>query len=84
MSVDELRSLVLELIENEPGARAEIENENEDEDDDALDEFDTQLTTCRPSKPRTSTLDELIAWLRTAPTPTPQVQALSPKTRRRV
>jgi hypothetical protein len=69
MSFEELRSLVTELVEPEL-------------DDDAVDEFDTQLTTFRPTKARTSTLDELIAWLRTAPPL--QSPAASPRTRRRM
>lgn len=77
MSFEELRALVLELIENEPRLRAETE-------DDAVNEFDTQLTTFRPATSRTSTLDELIVWLRTAPAPAPQAQPVMPKTRRRV
>ncbi|MGH2899942.1 MAG: hypothetical protein ACRDMZ_14805 [Solirubrobacteraceae bacterium] len=77
MSFEELRSLVLELIENEPRPRAETE-------DDAVNEFETQLTTFRPAQQRTSTLDDLIAWLRTAPAPAPQGQPAMPKTRRRV
>ena len=79
MSFEELRSLVTELIESEPRLRADTE-------DDAVNEFETQLTTFRPSKPRTSTLDDLIAWLRTAPAPAPraQVQTSTPKSRRRV
>jgi hypothetical protein len=79
MSFEELRALVLELIESEPRLRAEAE-------DDAVNEFDTQLTTFKPSTPRTSTLDELIAWLRTAPAPQShaQAQAPTPKPRRRV
>jgi len=69
MSSEELRSLVVELAEPEP-------------DDDPVAEFDTQLTTFRPTKGRTSTLDDLIAWLRTAP---PLAADTSrPKTRRRV
>jgi hypothetical protein len=77
MSFEELRSLIVELIESEPRLRADTE-------DDAVDEFDSQLTTFRPSKPRTSTLDELIAWLRNAPAPAPQAQSVTPKSRRRV
>jgi hypothetical protein len=77
MSHEEIRSLVLELIENEPRLRADTE-------DDALNEFDSQLTTFRPPAPRTSTLDDLIAWLRTAPSPAPQALPMTPKTRRRV
>jgi len=77
MTFEELRSLVLEVIESEPRLRAETE-------DDAVNEFDSQLTTFRPTKPRTSTLDDLIAWLRTAPAPAPQAQPVTPKTRRRV
>jgi hypothetical protein len=77
MSFEELRSLVTELIESEPRLRADTE-------DDAVNEFETQLTTFRPTKPRTSTLDDLIAWLRTAPAPAPQPQPVTPKTRRRV
>lgn len=69
MSFEELRSLVTELVEPEL-------------DDDAVNEFDTQLTTFRPTKARTSTLDDLIAWLRTAPPP--QRPAAAPKTRRRM
>jgi hypothetical protein len=69
MSFEELRSLVTALVEPEL-------------DDDAVDEFDTQLTTFRPTKARTSTLDELIAWLRTAPPL--QSPAASPRTRRRM
>jgi hypothetical protein len=71
MSFEELRSLVVELIAAEA---PELE-------DDPVNEFETQLTTCRPSKPRTSTLDDLIAWLRTAPPPGLEAR---PKTRRRV
>lgn len=71
MSFEELRALVVELIEVDP---PELE-------DDPVNEFETQLTTCRPSKPRTSTLDDLIAWLRTAP---PAAVEARPKTRRRV
>jgi hypothetical protein len=77
MTYEELRSLVLELIENEPRLRAETE-------DDAVDEFETQVTTFRPTESRTSTLDDLIAWLRTAPAPAPQAQPVTLKTRRRV
>ena len=77
MSFEELRALVIELVESEPRLRADTE-------DDALNEFDTQLTTFRPTKPRTSTLDDLIAWLRTAPAPAPQAEPVAPKTRRRV
>ncbi|HEY0985487.1 MAG TPA: hypothetical protein VGD80_00495 [Kofleriaceae bacterium] len=69
MSFEELRSLVTELVE--PAL-----------DDDAVDEFDTQLTTFRPTKARTSTLDELIAWLRSAPPL--HSPAASPRTRRRM
>ena len=54
MPFEELRSLVVELVEP-------------DVDDDPVNEFDTQLTTCQPSAPRTSTLDQLIAWLKAAP-----------------
>jgi hypothetical protein len=70
MSFEELRSLVTELVE----PQLEL-------DDDAVNEFDTQLTTFRPTKARTSTLDDLIAWLRTAP---PLQSPASPKTRRRM
>jgi hypothetical protein len=56
MSYEELHSLVVELVEPDP-------------DDDPVTEFETQLTTCQPSKPRTSTLDQLIAWLKAAPPP---------------
>ena len=53
---EQLRTLVVSLIEPErappPGP-----------DDDPATEFDTQATTCRPG-PRTSTLDQLIAFLR--------------------
>jgi hypothetical protein len=73
MSFEELRELVMALIEPPPEPQ-----------DDPANEFDTQLTTCRPSTPRTSTLDDLIAWLRTAPTPAPQAQPTTPKPRRRV
>lgn len=73
MSFEELRALVVELVE------LELELEP---DDDAVNEFDTQLTTFRPAKARTSTLDDLIAWLRTAPSP-PR-EASPPKTRRRM
>jgi hypothetical protein len=81
MSFEELRALIIELVEAEPRLRAEAEAEA-----DAVNEFDTQLTTCRPSTPRTSTLDELVAWLRTAPTPQARAQtpAPTPKPRRRV
>jgi hypothetical protein len=67
MSYEELRSLVVELIEP-------------DADDDPVNEFETQLTTFQPSKPRTSTLDQLIAWLKAAP-PQPN-EASGPNTRR--
>jgi hypothetical protein len=77
MSFEELRSLVVELIESEPRLRADTE-------DDSVNEFETQLTTFRPTTPRTSTLDDLIAWLRTAPAPSPEAQPVTPKTRRRV
>jgi hypothetical protein len=73
MSFEELRSLVVELIE------LELEP---DPDDDPVNEFDTELTTFRPTKQRASTLDDLIAWLRTAPPLQPE--ASRPKTRRRV
>ena len=69
MSFEELRSLVTELVEPEL-------------DDDAVNEFDTELTTFRPTKTRASTLDDLIAWLRTAPPL--HSPAAPPKTRRRM
>jgi hypothetical protein len=71
MTFEELRPLVVELIEAEA---AEVE-------DDPIDEFETQLTPRLPSKPRTSTLDDLIAWLRASP---PLAVEARPKTRRRV
>jgi hypothetical protein len=74
MSFEQLRALVIELIALEPELEAEL-------DDDPVNEFETQPTTFRPAKSRTSTLDDLIAWLRTAP---PLQEAPSPKTRRRV
>ena len=74
MSFEQLRSLVIELIALEPELEAELE-------DDPVNEFETQLTTFRPTKSRTSTLDDLIAWLRTAP---PPQEASRPKTRRSV
>ena len=71
MTFEELRALMVELIEADP---PELE-------DDPVNEFETQLTTFQPSKPRTSTLDQLVAWLKTAPPPAVEVR---PKTRRRV
>jgi hypothetical protein len=70
MTFEELRSLGVEVTEAEC---AEVE-------DDSVDAFDTQLTPCLPSKPRASTLDDLIDWLRTAP---PLAVEVRPKTRRR-
>jgi hypothetical protein len=71
MSFEELRALVMALIEPQPEPQ-----------DDAVNEFDTQLTTFKPTTPRTSTLDDLVAWLRTSPTPAPQAPPPTPKTRR--
>lgn len=71
MTFEELRALMVELIEADP---PELE-------DDPVNEFETQLTTFQPSKPRTSTLDQLVAWLKTAPPPAVEAR---PKTRRRV
>lgn len=51
MPFEQLRTLVVSLIEPEPV-----------EDDDPVAEFDTRPTTCLPG-PRTSTLDQLIAAL---------------------
>jgi hypothetical protein len=73
MSYEQLRSLVIELIEP-------LEPEPEP-DDDPVNEFDTQQTTHRPTKSRASTLDDLIAWLRTAPPP--RLDTSRPKPRRR-
>jgi hypothetical protein len=70
MSFEQLRALVIELIET-------LEPEP-DPDDDPASEFETALTTCLPTKSRQSTLDDLIAWLRTAPPPEPY----RPKTRK--
>jgi hypothetical protein len=53
---EQLRQLVVSLIEPEPAPPP-------GSDDDPVAEFDTQATTCRPG-PRTSTLDQLIAFLR--------------------
>jgi hypothetical protein len=55
MTFEELRSLIVKLVEP-------------DVDDVPVNEFDTQLTTCEPPAPRTSTLDQLIAWLKAVPT----------------
>ena len=73
MSYEQLRALVVELIDT-------LEPEP-DPDDDPVNEFETAKTTFRPGKSRAGTLDDLIAWLRTAP-PLP-VEALTPKPRRR-
>ncbi len=51
MPFEQLRALVISLIEPEP-----------DPDGDPVREFDNQATTCRG--PRTHTLDQLIAFLR--------------------
>jgi hypothetical protein len=55
MPFEQLRSLVVSLISTESG-----------DDGDPVAEFETQQTTCLPG-PRTSTLDQLIAWLKAAP-----------------
>ena len=52
MPFEQLRSLVVSLIETDAG----------DDDGDPVAEFETQPTTCLPG-PRTSTLDQLIASL---------------------
>jgi hypothetical protein len=70
MSFEELRSLVVELMEPEA-------------EDDPVTEFDTQVTTFQPAKPRTSTLDQLITWLKAAPR-LPSDASSRPKTRRGV
>jgi hypothetical protein len=73
MSFEQLRELVMALIEPQPEPQ-----------DDAANEFDTQVTACWPSTPRTNTLDDLIASLRTAPAPAPQAPPTTSKPRRRV
>jgi hypothetical protein len=76
MPFDQLRALVISLIGPEPEFDAEAEAELDAEfdaefdaesraatvDDDPVREFDTQAT--RYLGPRTSTLDQLIAFLR--------------------
>jgi hypothetical protein len=54
MPFEQLRSLVVSLIETDAGG--------DDDDGDPVAEFETQPTTCLPG-PRTSTLDQLIALL---------------------
>lgn len=55
MPFEQLRGLVISLIDPEPAEAIEL-------DEEAVAEFDTRPTNCLPG-PRTSTLDQLIAAL---------------------
>lgn len=67
MPFEQLRSLVVSLVEAE--------------EDDPVNEFETQVTTFQP-KARTSTLDDLVAWLKANAPPTKE--GTLPRTRRRL
>jgi hypothetical protein len=62
MPFQQLRALVVSLIEPDADPDAEVDAGPDTEIDDPVAEFDTMPTTCLPA-PRTSTLDQLIASL---------------------
>lgn len=84
MPYAQLRSLVILLIELEDEDEDEDRDEDRDEDGDLdpMAEFEAQPTIHVRRTPRASTLDELIASLRSQPPPPPQMPRT--RTRRRV
>jgi hypothetical protein len=73
MPYEQLRQLVVMLIEPD---------EPDPEDGDPASEFESQPTMCLPRPPRTNTLDELIAALRSAPPA--HSETSRPRTRKRM